>query len=58
VYIEYPRVDETEYYDLKKDPHQPDGEAQRPPPGLKSQMEKLARCAGAECREADAQKLK
>lgn len=53
-YIEYPRTGETEYYDLREDPHQLDGQAEVPPRGLKSQLEKLATCAGASCREADA----
>jgi N-acetylglucosamine-6-sulfatase len=53
VYIEYPRTEETEYYDLKKDPYQLDGQAESPPRGLKTQLGELATCAGARCREAD-----
>lgn len=56
VYIEYPRTGETEYYNLREDPHQLDGAAEKPPPELKKQLEKLRRCVGAKCREADAQK--
>ena len=53
VYIEYPLTRETEYYDLKKDPHQLDGQKETPPPGLEAQLERLSKCAGEECREAD-----
>ncbi len=53
VYIEYPRTEESEYYDLKKDPDQLDGQAESPPRGLKTQLGELATCAGARCREAD-----
>jgi hypothetical protein len=53
VYIEYPRTGETEYYDLKKDPYQLDGEAEKPPQKLKTQLRTLKDCAAAQCREAD-----
>ena len=53
VYIQYPRTGESEYYDLKKDPDQLDGQAESPPRGLKTQLGELATCAGARCREAD-----
>ena len=53
VYIEYPETRETEYYDLKKDPHQLHGQAEAPPRGLKIQLDKLVKCAGASCRVAD-----
>ena len=53
VYIEYPETRETEYYDLRRDPHQLNGQAEAPPRGLKTQLDKLAKCAGASCRAAD-----
>ena len=53
VYIEYPRTDETEYYDLTKDPHQLDGGAETLPPKLKAQLRTLKSCAAAGCRRAD-----
>ena len=53
VYIEYPLTNETEYYDLSKDPYQLDGKAEEPPPKLKTQLRELATCAGATCRAAD-----
>jgi N-acetylglucosamine-6-sulfatase len=53
VYIEYPRTNETEYYDLKRDPHQLDGQAETPPPRLESQLQALRDCAAAGCRRAD-----
>jgi arylsulfatase A-like enzyme len=53
VYIEYPLTNETEYYDLDKDPYQLDGKAETPPPQLDGHLEDLARCAGASCRVAD-----
>lgn len=53
VYIEYPLTGETEYYDLTEDPYQLEGQAERPPPGLKEKLRDLARCAGASCRMAD-----
>jgi N-acetylglucosamine-6-sulfatase len=52
VYIEYPLTHETEYYDLRTDPYQRHSTAQRPPQ-LREQLEDLASCSGAECREAD-----
>lgn len=53
VFIDYPRTNESEYYDLKKDPHQLDGRAEKPPPKLKSQLQTLKACAAAGCRKAD-----
>jgi len=53
VYIEYPLTDDTEYYDLSRDPYQLDGKAEEPPPKLKTQLRELATCAGARCRVAD-----
>jgi N-acetylglucosamine-6-sulfatase len=53
VYIEYPLTNETEYYDLSRDPYQLDGKAEEPPPKLKTQLRELATCAGATCRAAD-----
>jgi N-acetylglucosamine-6-sulfatase len=53
VYIEYPSSDETEYYDLKKDPYQLDGQAEEPPPKLKTHLRTLKNCAGAGCLRAD-----
>ena len=53
VFIEYPRTGETEYYDLKEDPHQLDGKAETPPPELESQLRTLKACAAVECRRAD-----
>lgn len=53
VYIEYPRTNETEYYDLKKDPHQLNGQAEKPPPMLEGQLQTLRDCAAAGCRRAD-----
>jgi N-acetylglucosamine-6-sulfatase len=53
VYIEYPLTDETEYYDLTRDPYQLDGKAEAPPPELEAQLRELAGCAGASCRAAD-----
>jgi N-acetylglucosamine-6-sulfatase len=53
VYIEYPLTDETEYYDLTKDPYQLHGQAETPPPRLEGRLRDLARCAGAGCRAAD-----
>jgi N-acetylglucosamine-6-sulfatase len=53
VYIEYPLTNETEYYDLDKDPYELDGEAETPPPQLDGHLEDLGRCAGARCRVAD-----
>jgi arylsulfatase A-like enzyme len=53
VYIEYPRTDETEYYDLKRDPYQIDGEAKSPPLDLGRQLRGLKECTGAGCRGVD-----
>jgi N-acetylglucosamine-6-sulfatase len=53
VYIEYPLTNETEYYDLTRDPYQLDGKAEEPPPKLKTQLHELANCAGASCRAAE-----
>jgi len=53
VFIEYPRTDETEYYDLKRDPYQLDGEAEKPPPTLRRQLRTLKECVGTGCRRAD-----
>jgi hypothetical protein len=53
VYIKYPLTDETEYYDLTKDPRQLHGQAEKPPPRLEGQLRNLAHCAGASCRTAD-----
>jgi arylsulfatase A-like enzyme len=53
VYIKYPLTDETEYYDLTKDPYQLHGQAETPPPQLEGQLRDLKRCAGAGCRTAD-----
>jgi arylsulfatase A-like enzyme len=53
VYIEYPLTNETEYYDLTRDPYQLDGQAEKPPPQLKAQLRQLADCASASCRAAD-----
>ena len=55
VYIEYPRTNETEYYDLTRDPYQLDGKAEEPPPKLKTRLRELANCAGASCRAAEAE---
>ena len=55
VYIEYPRTNETEYYDLTRDPYQLDGKAEEPPPKLKTRIRELAKCAGASCRAAEAE---
>lgn len=52
VYIEYPRTNETEYYDLTKDPHQLDARTTSPS-GLKSQLQRLKDCSAEACREAD-----
>jgi N-acetylglucosamine-6-sulfatase len=53
VLIEYPRTEETEYYDLKKDPHQLDGQSGKPPAKLASQLRALKDCAAAGCRRVD-----
>jgi N-acetylglucosamine-6-sulfatase len=53
VYIKYPLTDETEYYDLDKDPYQLHGQAEKPPPQLDEQLKDLMRCSGASCRTAD-----
>jgi hypothetical protein len=53
IYIRYPRTGETEYYDLTRDPYQLDGEAETPPPSLKTQLQTLKGCAAAGCRRAD-----
>ena len=53
VYIEYPRTQETEYYDLMKDPYQLDGRATRPSQKLDAQLHRLKNCASAGCRKAD-----
>jgi arylsulfatase A-like enzyme len=52
VYIEYPRTDETEYYDLKKDPHQLEARTLSPPE-LEAQLRRLKGCSGETCREVD-----
>jgi N-acetylglucosamine-6-sulfatase len=52
VYIEYPRADDTEYYDLTEDPHQLEAK-NTSPPGLGAGLRRLEGCAGAGCREAD-----
>ena len=54
VYIEYPCTDETEYYGLKEDPYQLDGQAGPPPPTLERQLQTLKDCAAGECRRVDA----
>ena len=53
VYIKYPLTDESEYYDLSRDPYQLDGKAEKPPQALETQLRELANCAGAGCRAAD-----
>ena len=53
VYIKYPNTNETEYYDLDKDPYQLNGQAETPPPQLDEQLKDLMRCSGASCRVAD-----
>ncbi len=53
VFIEYLLTNETEYYELSRDPYQLDGEAEKPPPELEGQLHKLTNCAGASCRAAD-----
>jgi arylsulfatase A-like enzyme len=52
VYIEYPRTDETEYYDLRRDPHQLEARAFSPPE-LEAHLRRLEGCSGETCREVD-----
>jgi arylsulfatase A-like enzyme len=52
VYIEYPRADDTEYYDLAKDPYQLEAR-NTSPAALEAQLRRLKNCAGAGCRGAD-----
>ena len=52
VYIEYPCTDETEYYDLTKDPHQLEAKSTSPP-GLEAQLRRLKNCEAAGCHDAD-----
>jgi arylsulfatase A-like enzyme len=52
VYIEYPRTEETEYYDLTKDPHQLQARTSSPPE-LEAHLRRLKDCSGEACREAD-----
>jgi arylsulfatase A-like enzyme len=52
VYIEYPRANDAEYYDLTKDPHQLEARTTSPP-DLEARLRRLKECAGAGCREAD-----
>ena len=53
VYVEYPLTNETEYYDLRTDPYQLDGKAEKPPLELKDKLEDLVDCSGEGCRAAD-----
>lgn len=52
VYIEYPRTNETEYYDLTEDPYQLEAKAISPPE-LEAQLQRFKDCSGEACREVD-----
>ena len=52
VFIRYPRTGETEYYDLKRDPHQLEATAASPL-DLEADLHRLKECSGEACRESD-----
>jgi N-acetylglucosamine-6-sulfatase len=52
VYVEY-GSGETEYYDLKSDPHQLENRPQDAPQTIRDELAALEDCAGDGCRQAD-----